>query len=583
MSKTSKWVPSDYKNMGEWIKANEYLDINWYYSNICNIIYGGHFGATSEQIRRTPKKVYQSLRNQQKYQREEIDHFIERTWRVLLCRPKYKLVVVAIFKNEAVAMREWLNHYTNQGVEHFYMIDNGSTDNWEECVYGFPVTIYSDTTTDNQVELYNDYFLDEVKRNSEWVMVVDLDEFVYARNGFKNIPEYLDKLDIDTGCVTILWKMFGSNGYIKQPPSIRHSFIKRRLHESNISKQLTGNGKHGGYDHGKSICRSKNLVKLGIHVPKHNGNKIIIPKKITENDLSNSFLHINHYAIQSWEWFKKVKMTRGGLNQSNNVRTENYFKSYDHKAVTDTELASVSIFPSYTVKTYIPKIINKIFITDNGSIGDIPNHIKKAHASWLDKNNGYKLILWSCNDCREYLLKNFPPIIIETFDHIKAYAWKCDFFRYCLIYKEGGWYSDWYEVCLTKNLLNKLLIGYLGDIVHFTDKDCNDVYKTSNPNRCSMTAFFGSKKHNQVLKNIIKKIVYNVKTKYYGQNSLDVTGPGLFGDNVNIYPSCGYYQQNFYFHRNFGKVIQHKCDLCIHHSTNQNDYRKLWEKKRYIC
>jgi hypothetical protein len=39
---------------------------------------------------------------------------------------KYKLAVGSIFKNEAHIFREWLEHYINQGVEKFYLIDNGS-------------------------------------------------------------------------------------------------------------------------------------------------------------------------------------------------------------------------------------------------------------------------------------------------------------------------------------------------------------------------------------------------------------------------------------------------------------------------
>ena len=50
-----------------------------------------------EQIQKTPKIIWEKIRSQQKYSHEEIDHFIERTWRVLLCKPKYKLVIVAIF------------------------------------------------------------------------------------------------------------------------------------------------------------------------------------------------------------------------------------------------------------------------------------------------------------------------------------------------------------------------------------------------------------------------------------------------------------------------------------------------------
>ena len=81
-----------------------------------------------------------------------VEHLINRR---LLTPPKYKLVVVAIFKNEAVAMREWLQHYMRQGVEHFYMIDNGSTDDWKSQIEGAPVTVYTDAKKHAQIELYN--------------------------------------------------------------------------------------------------------------------------------------------------------------------------------------------------------------------------------------------------------------------------------------------------------------------------------------------------------------------------------------------------------------------------------------------
>ena len=111
------WVPSGYLNFKSWLDTKGYLDL--VDRGYCNIIYGGHFGATREQIKRTPLKVYEALRKEQKYPREEVDHFIERLWRPLLCRPRYNLVVVGIFKNEAVAIREWVIHHMGQGVETF--------------------------------------------------------------------------------------------------------------------------------------------------------------------------------------------------------------------------------------------------------------------------------------------------------------------------------------------------------------------------------------------------------------------------------------------------------------------------------
>jgi hypothetical protein len=61
----------------------------------------------------------------------------------------------------------------------------------------------------------------------------------------------------------------------------------------------------------------------------------------TENILKTSCLHLNHYRIQSWDFFRKVKMTRGDVFQKNEnsaVRDKKYFKKMDFNDMVDTEL-----------------------------------------------------------------------------------------------------------------------------------------------------------------------------------------------------------------------------------------------------
>lgn len=41
----------------------------------------------------------------------------------------YFLSLLAIFKNEETSLSLWIEHYCWMGVDHFYLIDNGSTDN----------------------------------------------------------------------------------------------------------------------------------------------------------------------------------------------------------------------------------------------------------------------------------------------------------------------------------------------------------------------------------------------------------------------------------------------------------------------
>ena len=46
----------------------------------------------------------------------------------------YKLSIGALFKNESHSIKEWLEHYLYQGVEHFYLVDDDSTDNTREIL-----------------------------------------------------------------------------------------------------------------------------------------------------------------------------------------------------------------------------------------------------------------------------------------------------------------------------------------------------------------------------------------------------------------------------------------------------------------
>tara|TARA_Y100000389_G_scaffold156862_1_gene157833 strand:- start:333 stop:1694 length:1362 start_codon:yes stop_codon:yes gene_type:complete len=121
----SKWHLTKYKNMREWIKDKEFLNQDMYESNMCNIVYGGHFGASKEQILKTPKKIWELLRSEQKYTREEVDHFIERTWRPLLCKiPSIKIAFVSGYvgpENESYATNRVPNLIKGDNIDCYFI------------------------------------------------------------------------------------------------------------------------------------------------------------------------------------------------------------------------------------------------------------------------------------------------------------------------------------------------------------------------------------------------------------------------------------------------------------------------------
>ena len=206
-------------------------------------------------------------------------------------------------------------------------------------------------------------------------------------------------------------------------------------------------------------------------------------------------------------------------------------------------------------------------------------------------NPEYKIKYWSLDDCREYLQNNFPSNYLETFDCIQAYSGKCNFFRYCIIYNEGGWYSDWKQICLVDNLLNN--ISHSSRFVYFYDKG---IPHTIN-NSCVQNAFFGTIPKHPILQNAIKFVIENVKNKYYGDCPLDTTGVCVFGKAIKEYnkkynkiESQGEFNHKLakggqFYHKKLGKIIQHKCDKCGEGQSwkNGNNYNTLWDQRKYYC
>ena len=47
------------------------------------------------------------------------------------------IAVIAIFKNESHILKEWLEHYLNEGVDTFFLIDNDSSDDYKPILEPF--------------------------------------------------------------------------------------------------------------------------------------------------------------------------------------------------------------------------------------------------------------------------------------------------------------------------------------------------------------------------------------------------------------------------------------------------------------
>ena len=216
----------------------------------------------------------------------------------------------AIFKNESHILKEWIDHYFFHGVEHIYLINDNSTDNFLEILKPYidkkEVTLYNCDEKRQWVGMqdakYNFYFQKHLK-DTMWFGIVDLDEFLYSPSDI-NIQNILKKYENENQ-LHVNWVHFGSSGHIKQPELVVPNFLLRG--EYNSKK----NGPGGRYNSYKSIIKTNGNIKLGIHKHFYNNNS---DGKNISFDEKNTPLLINHYAIQSKDFWCNVKMTRGDVN-----------------------------------------------------------------------------------------------------------------------------------------------------------------------------------------------------------------------------------------------------------------------------
>lgn len=241
----------------------------------------------------------------------------------------YNLCICAVFKNESHILYEWIQHYLHRGVDHIYLVNDYSNDNFQEIIdaLGEKITLYNNdiitSSVGRQSMIYEKYFR-PILETTKWVAILDLDEFLYSPYT-TNLYSIINKYD-QYSQIIVDWLNFGSSDHKYQPQSVTDGFRMHSIFDK--SKNYYGF---------KSIFKSTDLINFNIHTHSVIGNSLHI-------DFSDTCdLIINHYPIQSLDFFMKIKSTRGDINNwiqtIGKSRNLEYYKKYDNNDIYDDRLA----------------------------------------------------------------------------------------------------------------------------------------------------------------------------------------------------------------------------------------------------
>jgi hypothetical protein len=225
----------------------------------------------------------------------------------LLSAPGLQLGVVVIIRDEAPYLTEWLAYHHALGVQHFFIYDNGSTDELHEVIepwvnHGL-VTLVHWPLPGGQIDAYA-HALRFYGPSLDWLAYFDVDEFVVPLVD-DDIPSVLARFP-DAADVRIPRIDFGFSGH-RDPP--RELTIEAYTQVADVFRRDPAKPPRV-----KTVVRPGSISAVGIHTATvaddaRGADGSPVPSK-TVGKACWEYVQLNHYYTRSFEEFE-AKRFRG--------------------------------------------------------------------------------------------------------------------------------------------------------------------------------------------------------------------------------------------------------------------------------
>ncbi len=134
---------------------------------------------------------------------------------------RYRVAACLRFKNAARYLPEWLEFHHLVGVEHFYLYNNNSQDDYSSALapylrdglvtlHEWPRVPASPSAEEHCVAQYGKF--------AQWIAFLDDDEFLFPVKA-PSLAEALEPYRAHPA-VAVYWRMFGSSGHRTRPPGL---------------------------------------------------------------------------------------------------------------------------------------------------------------------------------------------------------------------------------------------------------------------------------------------------------------------------------------------------------------------------
>lgn len=256
-------------------------------------------------------------------------------WRRPKYKKKYRISICGIFKNEGPFLQEWIEYHLMIGVDHLYMYNNNSDDEYLRILQPYiangSVTLIDWTKNHAQMEAYKDCF-DRFRNETQWLSFIDLDEFIVPRKE-KDINEWIKGYERYPS-ILLYWKMFGTGGKMKHDYNqlvIEQYYVCQNGFGLHIGKCIFNTDYEIAYYHEIThhyTCVYYKLLGIKIRVVPINVFKRFVIKGFYYTCLdryNQASIQLNHYWSKAWSLYEEKRRRSDVYWDVNPKLNLNYF------------------------------------------------------------------------------------------------------------------------------------------------------------------------------------------------------------------------------------------------------------------
>ncbi len=268
--------------------------------------------------------------------------------------PRHTYTILSMMKDEGHSLVEWVAYHRHIGFDNICVYTNNCSDGTDDMLIrleemGWVRHFRNDVPegAKPQPHALTLATANPQVMNSEWVLVMDADEFLSIKCGRGRIGDLVAEIPDEAQAMAITWRFFGSSGITDWNPGL---VIESYTHAA-PDKFKKGWGV-------KTLFRPYRDIKLGIHRPSIkkakqspenaklmfdqvwvNGSGERMPDEFslsgwrsTKPTLGYKLAEMNHYAVKSYEAYL-LRRVRGNVNNKEDKYSAAYFALFDRNEI----------------------------------------------------------------------------------------------------------------------------------------------------------------------------------------------------------------------------------------------------------